>query len=148
MSTVAKACCAYFILLAILRMTGRRTGKRTAAFEMLLIFLLGGQMTRAVLGNDNSFTNGVLGVCTVGLIHTIVSYLRYRFPAFERVLDGTPLLIFSDGRWRREAMDIVMVDEEDVHTAAREQGLDSLDPVHQAVVERNGAISILKKNDD
>ena len=146
MTTVLKACCAYFVLLTILRVTGRRTGKRTAAFEMLLIFLLGGQMTRAVLGNDNSFTNGLIGVSTVGLIHTIVSYVRYRSPSFERVLDGTPLEIFADGRWRQDAMDLVMVDEEDVRTAAREDGLETLEPVKSAVVERNGAISILKKD--
>ena len=145
MGTVLRAAFAYLILLLILRVTGRRTGKRTAAFEMLLIFLLGGQMTRAVLGNDHSFTNAVIGVSAVGLIHTAVSYARYRWPRFEKVLDGTPVLIMRDGRLESESMDLVRVDREDVFTAAREQGIEDLDQVKYAIVERNGAISIIEK---
>jgi uncharacterized membrane protein YcaP (DUF421 family) len=40
METVVRAAAAYFVLLLMLRVTGRRTRKRAAPVEILLIFCL------------------------------------------------------------------------------------------------------------
>src|SRR5436190_11103701 len=72
MGTIIKAAAAYLVLLLLLRITGRRTGKRMATFEILLIFLLGGQMTQTIIGEDRSFTNALTGVSTIALCHAFV----------------------------------------------------------------------------
>jgi uncharacterized membrane protein YcaP (DUF421 family) len=146
METVFKAAAAYFVLLLILRVTGRRTGKRMTTFEILLIFLLGGQMTQTILGDDRSFTNALLGVSTVGLLHASVAYLKQKSHRIAKVVDGTPLVIFADGEWQRSCMEMVRVQKEDVLASAREEGIDKLEDIRYAIVERNGAISIIKKD--
>ena len=50
------------------------------AFKILLIFLLGGQTTQTVIGDDRSFTNALTGVSTVPLCHTFVSWLKIKSP--------------------------------------------------------------------
>jgi uncharacterized membrane protein YcaP (DUF421 family) len=47
--------------------------------------------------------------------------------------------------WKKNRCIFVRVDREDVFTAAREQGIEDLDAVKFAIVERNGAISIIEK---
>jgi len=73
MGTITKAAAAYLVLLLLLLITGRRTGKRIATFEILLIFLLGGQMTQTIIGEDRSFTNALTGVSTIALCHAFIS---------------------------------------------------------------------------
>lgn len=146
MDTILKATAAYFVLLLLLRVTGRRTGKRMATFEILLIFLLGGQMTQTVIGEDRSFTNALTGVSTVALCHAFVSWLKIKWPLAARIIDGTPLIIYKDGEWERECMNMVRVQKQDVHQHAREEGIENEDQIRLITVERNGAISIIKKD--
>lgn len=145
MGTILKAAAAYFVLLLLLRITGRRTGKRMATFEILLIFLLGGQMTQTVIGEDRSFTNALTGVSTVALCHAFTSWLKIKSPLAARIIDGTPLIIYQNGKWEGECMEMVRVQKQDVRQHAREEGIDSEDEIRLITVERNGAISIIKK---
>lgn len=145
MGTVIRAALAYSVLLLLLRVTARRTGKRMTTVEILLIFLLGGQMTQSILGDDRSFTNALLGVSTVAMMHTLVSWIKTRSTRVARLIDGTPLLIYANGEWLLESMNLVRVQKEDVLQAAREDGLENEERIRYAIVERNGAISIIKR---
>jgi uncharacterized membrane protein YcaP (DUF421 family) len=144
METVFKAIAAYFTLLLLLRITGRRTGKRMTTFEILLIFLLGGQMTQTILGEDRSFTNAFLGVSTVALCHSFVAWLKTRSRTFGKVVDGAPIVIYANGEWEDDRMDMVRVIKEDVLQHAREEGLENEEDIKYVIVERNGALSIIK----
>lgn len=147
METVFRAIAAYLILLVMLRITGRRQGKRMTSFEILLIFLLGGQMTQSILGEDRSLMNAFIGVATVALMHALFATLKQRSELVERLVDGTPILVYADGRWIEESMDMVRVQREDVRASARGEGIDDFEKVRYAIVERNGSISIIKKED-
>lgn len=147
MDTVFRAAAAYLILLLMLTITGRRQGKRMTSFEILLIFLLGGQMTQSILGEDRSLVNAFVGVSTVALMHTLFATLKQRSRFVERLVDGTPILVYADGRWIEDSMDMVRVQREDVRASARGEGIDDFDQVRYAIVERNGSISIIQKQD-
>ena len=145
MGTVFRAIAAYWILLFLLRLTGRRTGKRFTPFEILLIFLLGGQMTQSILGDDRSLTNALIGVTTVALMHSFVAWLKLRSKTLAQIVDGTPLIVYCDGEWIEDSMRMLRVEKEDVLASARQDGIETLHNVRYAIVERNGAISIIKK---
>lgn len=57
---------------------------------------------------------------------------------------GEPLIILENGRPLHDRMNRERVDEEDILEAARElQGLERLDQIRYAILERNGAITIV-----
>jgi uncharacterized membrane protein YcaP (DUF421 family) len=145
METVLRAAVAYWVLLFALRITGRRSGKRLTPFEILLIFLLGGQMTQAILADDRSLTNAVTGVSTVALMHAAVAGAKLRWMWLAKIVDGTPMVVFKDGELYRDRMNMVRISEEDIRASLREDGELELEKVKLAVVERNGAISIIEK---
>jgi uncharacterized membrane protein YcaP (DUF421 family) len=59
-------------------------------------------------------------------------------------MDGVPLVLVHEGRLLRERMERVRIDEDDILTAAREtHGLERLDQVKHAVLEREGSISVI-----
>ena len=61
-------------------------------------------------------------------------------------MEGLPLIILEEGRPLRDRMKKERVDEEDILTAAREHhGLERLDQIKYAVLERSGGISIIPK---
>ncbi|MCF4126584.1 DUF421 domain-containing protein [Methylobacterium sp. SyP6R] len=145
MNTVLKAAAAYVIVLFVIRLIGRRTASQQAPIDMVVLFLFGGLSVSAVLGDDRSFVGAMSALFTVGLMHVAVSWLKLRFVWFERIVDGTPIVVFRDGRWNETAMRRLRMQQADIRTAARQEKLDDLDKVAVAIVERDGTVSILEK---
>lgn len=82
MHTIVHAIAGYFFLLLTVRILSRRLGAQMTPFEFVLIFLIGGVIILATVGDDYSEVNSVCAVITVGLMHRLVSYLKQRFPRF------------------------------------------------------------------
>ena len=146
MVTIVNAAIIYWVLLFAFRLIGRRGPSMTTPFEIILLFMLGGMGMQAILGADHSLTNAVLGIATVVMMHVLVSTLKTWSERFGRVVDGTPVLIYSNGSWQKEPMRRLRVHQQDVMAAARSQGVERLEQIKYVIVERNGGISVLKQN--
>ncbi|HEY7154966.1 MAG TPA: YetF domain-containing protein [Gemmataceae bacterium] len=145
MVTIVNAAVIYWVLLFALRLIGRRGPNMMTPFEIILLFLMGGMGMQAIIGNDHSLTNAVLGIATVVMMHVLVASLKVRSTYFGRLVDGTPVMIFCKGQWEPERMKQLCVDAQDVMAAARSQGMERLEQIKYVIVERNGGISVLKK---
>ena len=145
MQTVFKAALAYLVVTIVLRIIGRRTASQQAPMDMVVLFLFGGLSVSAVLGEDHSFFGAMSALFTVGMMHVAVSCLKIRFVWLERLLDGTPVVVLHDGQWTEQAMRRLRLQQADIRTAARQRGLDDMDQVKVAIVERDGTISIIEK---
>jgi uncharacterized membrane protein YcaP (DUF421 family) len=144
MQTVIRAIVGYFFLLLTVRVLSRRPGAQMTPFEFVLIFLIGGVIILSTVGDDHSEINAVCAVLVVGMLHRDIGQLKQQFPSFGRLVDGTPLVLIKNGEWQKEVMDYMRLQETDVMAAARTTGLKSLHEIEYAVLERNGAISIIK----
>jgi uncharacterized membrane protein YcaP (DUF421 family) len=145
MHTVLYATVGYFFLLVAVRVLSRRPGAQMTPFEFVLVFLMGGVIILSTVGDDHSVTNAVCGVLTVGLWHRTVSTLKIRFPRLGAIVDGTPLVVLERDQWHTEVMQKMRLADDDVMAAARVKGVKTLDQIKYAVLERNGAISVIKK---
>lgn len=145
MYTILHAIIGYFFLLLTVRVLIRRPGAQMTPFEFVIIFLIGGVIILSTVGDDRSMTNCTCAVIAVGLMHRLVAILRTKFPRFGAWIDGIPMVLLRNGCWQMEAMEGLRLDPQDIMAAAREKGLTSLSEIKYAVVERNGAISIIKE---
>jgi uncharacterized membrane protein YcaP (DUF421 family) len=73
----------------------------------------------------------------------VLSLVKQRWPRVETLLDGTPLVVVEKRRPIAERTKRVRVHERDVLAAARREGLERMAQVTYAVLERNGAVSII-----
>ena len=144
MTTIIYAIAGYWFLLLTVRVLSRRPGAQMTPFEFVLIFLIGGAIILATVGDDRSETNAVCAVIAVGLMHRLVSFLKRHFPRFGLLVDGTPLVLLKDREWQTEIMGKMRIQDMDVMAAARTKGLKTLSQIRYAILERLGSISIIK----
>lgn len=144
MNTIAHAVVGYFFLLLTVRVLTRRPGAQLTPFEFVIVFLMGGIIILTTAGNDHSITNTVCAVLCVGLLHRAVSWFKQKYPAVGAWIDGTPLVLVKNGEWQTEVMDRMRMQDTDVMAGARLKGLKDLNQIKYAILERNGAISIIK----
>jgi uncharacterized membrane protein YcaP (DUF421 family) len=147
MYTFVHAIFGYLFLLLMVRILARRPGAQMTPFEFVLIFLLGGVIILATAGDDRSMTNCYGGVIVVCMMHRLMGWLKQRSPKLGAIIDGTPILLLKDNRWQSASMDQARIDDTDVMAAARAKGLKTLDQIKYAVLERNGAITVIKKDE-
>jgi len=144
MDAVLRASAIYFVLLVVFRLAGKRDLGQMTSFDFVLLLIIGESTQQALLGDDFSVTNACLVIVTLVGANIFLSVLKQRWPALGKWLDGVPLIIVERGRPLRERMDQERVDEEDVLAAARErQGLERLEQIKYAVLERSGGISVV-----
>jgi uncharacterized membrane protein YcaP (DUF421 family) len=143
-SIVLRAAIGYLVLLFAVRLIGRRAFSMMAPFDLILLFLFGGIMIGAIVGDDHSFVGAVSAVFTIGLMHILVSWGKTRFPIFGKIVDGTPVVVYEFGRWHEKRMRALRLNQQDVMAAARQRGLKSLDQVRYAIAERDGKIAIVE----
>lgn len=146
MSTILHAVAGYFLLLLVVRVLRRRAGSQITLFEFVIVFLMGGIVILSTVGRDRSVTNCTCAVIAVGLIHRTLSWVKAKSPRLGSIIDGTPLVVIKRGEWQQEVVRGMMLRREDVEAAARSASVTDVDQVDYAILERNGRISIMPKD--
>ena len=137
----------YSFLLLFFRISGQRSLGQVTTFDFVLLLIIAETTQQALLGDDYSLTSAFLLIVVLLSIDIGLSLLKRHSPRIDRLLEGLPLVIVEDGKPLRERMTRARVDDEDILSAARTlQGLERMDEIKYAVLERNGGISIIKKS--
>ena len=146
MESVIRPTFVYLFVLVLLRLTGRRTLAQITTFDFVLLLIISEATQQALIGVDNSMINSAIVVATLIGLNILMSLLKQRSRWFDRLLDDIPLVIVSDGKPLKDRMQQARVDEDDVLDAARElHGLERMDQIRHAILERDGQISIIPR---
>ena len=148
MDAVLRASAIYLVLLLISRITGKRSLAQITTFDFVLLLVIGEATQQALLGNDFSVINAAIVIVTLLTIDVGLSLAQARFPRFGPWLDDVPLVLVEDGQMLQRRMDKSRISEADIlHAARSTQGLERMDQVKYAVLERTGDISIIPKQE-
>jgi uncharacterized membrane protein YcaP (DUF421 family) len=146
MNPILRATVVYFFLMLVFRLAGKRSLAQITAFDFVLLLIIGEATQNALIGQDYSLSNAGLVIMTLVMLDIGLSLVKARFPRLEPVLDDLPLVLVENGRAITDRMREARVDEDDVLAAARHlQGLERLDQVKYAVLERSGGITVIPK---
>jgi uncharacterized membrane protein YcaP (DUF421 family) len=147
MESVLRALAIYGVLLLLFRITGKRSLGQITTFDFILLLIISEAIQNGMVGSSYSITNALVLVATLVGVDIALSLLKRRSPRLEKYLDGTPLVIVDHGRALRDRMYKARVDETEVLSAARHEGLERMEQIKYAVLERNGEISIIPRDD-
>lgn len=146
MEAILRAASVYGFLLLIFRVFGKRSLAQITTFDFVLLLIVAETTQQALLSDDFSVTNSMILVATLFVVYAGLSQLKARWPWFDRAAENVPLIVVKDGKPLFDRMRKCGIDIEDVLTAARErQGLDRLEQIKYAVLEKNGGISIVPR---
>lgn len=149
MNPILRAAAVYAFMIVVVRISGRRTLGEMTSFDFILLMLISETTQNAMVGEDNSLTNCFLIILTLVTIDIGLSLIKRRSRRVEKWIDGVPTVLVEDGRVIKDRMEKARVSVEDVMEAARElQGLERMDQIKYAVLERGGQITIIPKSID
>jgi uncharacterized membrane protein YcaP (DUF421 family) len=138
----------FIICLILVRISGRRSFGLGMPLDNVTIILLGAILSRTVVG-ASPFIPTIAAAACLAILHRICGWLGFYNKIFGRVLKGTEIILYGDGKFNERNMRYGMVTKKDILSHLRLNGnTDSLDSIDRVYLERNGKISFIKKKTD
>ena len=145
MDLVVRATVAFFLVLLLTRIVGRRELSSLQPFDVILLVVIGDLVQQGVTQNDFSVTGMILVGGTIGVLTIATSFLGFRFPRLRPILEGEPVVVVDDGKVLEKNLRRERITLDELAAAARVQQIASLDDVRWAVAETSGQISFIRK---
>jgi uncharacterized membrane protein YcaP (DUF421 family) len=148
MESILRAGFMYFFLMFIVRMSGARTLAEMTTFDFVLLLIIGDASQQAITSNDYSVTNAVIVITTFIVLDLIFTFIKSKYKKVERILDGSPIILINQGKVVKKMLKLTKIDECDILEAARKnQGLETLEQIKYAILEKGGDITVIPLQD-
>ncbi len=137
---------AYVLLVLLLRLTGKRTLSKMNAFDFVVTVALGSTLATIILSKDVVLAEGLLALGVLVGMQYVVAWLSARFEWVDQLVKATPALLAYRGRLLHDALRRERVSEDEVISAIRSAGMNSLEEAEAVVLETSGDFSVLPRS--
>ena len=137
----------YLALLLGLRLTGTRQLGQMSTFDLVLLLIISNAVQNAMVGPDTTLAGGLVAAGVLIGWHTVIDRVRRRSRGVARWLSGEGVMLVNHGAVLEEHARRAGISRDDLLQALREHGVSSVTDVRLAVLEPDGAISVIRNDD-
>jgi uncharacterized membrane protein YcaP (DUF421 family) len=141
---VIRTVVAFFVIVLITRIVGRRELSSMEPFDLILLVVLGDLVQQGVTQNDESMTGAILVLFTLTVLTTGLAYANFRFSSLRPALEGHPVVLVENGKLIERNANRERLTVEEIESEARLQQIESLEQVRLGILETSGRISFIK----
>jgi uncharacterized membrane protein YcaP (DUF421 family) len=145
MDIVLRAAVAYVFIVFLLRIIGRRELSSLGPTDIVLLVVMGDLIQNGVTQSDYSVTGVFLAVSTIALMSVGMSFITFKSPFAQRLVEGEPVILVEDGNPIAKNLKSERLNVDDVAEQMRGQGIESLEQIKWCVLESSGSMSFVKK---
>jgi uncharacterized membrane protein YcaP (DUF421 family) len=145
METVIRIVILYTVIIAGLRILGKREFGQLSPAELVTLLIVPEIVSPALVRDDPSLTNAIVGTTTLFSLVFLVSLLMHHVRPLEKVISSSPTLLVSDGRFLAENMNKERISPDEIYTEMRKVGLHELAQVRWVVLESDGKLSVIPR---
>jgi len=138
-----------FIVGVIAFLTGRYMLKRSinqlTAYDFVLVWILGALTVAPLLDGEISFTYTLVPLTTLFFWHYIISLISQRNRKISLFFNGKPVILIDNGKIIKENLKKHFINIDLLMSELRLKNVFDISEVKYAVLETNGHLSIIKK---
>jgi uncharacterized membrane protein YcaP (DUF421 family) len=143
-----RAALVFLIALLLIRFSGRRAFGQRSPFDNVITILLGAILSRSVVKSDVSFFAPIAAAAVIAMLHRVFSWISFYSDLFGRIVKGDEKILFKDGKRNEKNMRHTFITEKDLLEGIRREGnVEDESKIKEAWVERDGGISVIKKEE-
>ena len=126
-----------------LRMTGKRAMKQLSVFDLLLIIALGTTAGDPMIYKEVGIAFSLIAFIVAFGGYRVITYFITRSKRVERVLEGEPIYIISDGKATESSLNYHELAMDEFFAVLRNKQIYQLGQIEAAIFETSGEISLL-----
>jgi uncharacterized membrane protein YcaP (DUF421 family) len=137
----------YLLVLAGIRLSGKREVGQMTPFDLTLLLLLSNSVQNAMTGPDTSLVGGAVAATTLLVLNYLVAEVSGGNRRFRKYIQGQPTLLIHYGEILEANMAKEHVSMDELERSLREHGVSTYKQAALATLEVDGSISVLKYDD-
>lgn len=133
----------YLFIVVAIRLFGKKELAQLSVVDLVFILLISNAVQNAMVGPDSTLSGGLVAASTLFIVNYILKYLQYRFPKFNKVIEGDATMLIYKGKMIESHMKKAQITSDELMEAVREHGVATVEEVDLAILEVDGSISVL-----
>jgi len=134
---------AYAGLIALLRLSGKRTLSKLNAFDLVVTVALGSTLATILLSSDVALAEGIAAFALLIGLQFLVTWTSARSSTVARLVRAEPTLLLRRGELLPAAMRRERMTEPEVLSAVRDSGDQRLEDAEAVVLESDGTLTAI-----
>ena len=143
LAIVLRVVLVYVALVVMVRVAGKREIGQLGPLDLLAMLILSETVSPALTAQDDSLPAALTAAGTLLVLTAGMGRLAYRSRRMERLIDGRPVELVREGKLDAAAAEKERVTRQELETALRRGGVETVAEVRRAVVEPNGEITVI-----
>lgn len=140
---VVRGSLVYWFLFLLFRFVLRRDAGSIGLADILLLVVIADAAQNAMAGPYQSVAEGIVLVGTIAAWNWLMDWAGYRYAGVRRFLEPPSLPLVRQGRVLHRNLRREMITRNELMTAIRQHGVDSVEAVHSALLESDGSITVI-----
>lgn len=137
----------YLVLLVGLRLTGQRQLGQMSSFDLVLLLIISNAVQNAMVGQDTSLVGGLVAAGILIFWHQVIDRVRRTSRRASRLIAGEGIMLINNGTVLGEHLVRAGLTMDELLQALREHGVGRVTDVRLAVLEPDGAVSVIRFDD-
>lgn len=137
----------YIFVVGALRVMGKRQIGELEASELVVTIIISDIAAMPITNIEVPLLTNVAAILILMTLEVLLSYLAYRSTSVRRILYGSPSTFFKNGRFNQSEMMKQRFNVADIMEELRGNGVCSLSDVEYIIMETNGNVSVIPKQE-
>ncbi|TXC92961.1 DUF421 domain-containing protein [Metabacillus litoralis] len=136
---------AFLTLLIVTRIIGRKEISQMTFFNFISAIALGSLGANVAVNSNLSLLNGILSIVGWGLITIVIGLVDIKSKKARVMIEGEPIIVIKNGQIMEQKLRQLRMDTEELISMVRKKNVFSLKDVDYAIMEVDGQLSVMKK---
>lgn len=134
-------------LFLVTKMIGKKQVSELSLFDYVISISIGNFAAEMTMNLDSQVLNGFVSLVIFGSIATMVAILTMKSVILRRFFMGTPTIVIQNGAFVLKNLKKIKFDMNDFLETARSAGFFDISQIKYAIMEADGKISFLPKEE-
>jgi uncharacterized membrane protein YcaP (DUF421 family) len=136
----------FILILILFRVTGKHIFTQTSPVTMIFLVSIGAIFAGSITQGKLTFVDGFIMLTTLILLISLTTYIVARYPQLRGYLNSKPTILYYNGHFLTENMNLENVSLQDMEAELRQAGQASFKNIQTIILESNGQYSIIPYN--
>lgn len=146
-NTIIKGVLIYILALFLSKLIGIKIISQMNFFDFITGISVGSMIAKIIIDKDHVVFSGITALILFTILTIGTSYLNMKSYAVRKLINARPTILIEDGRIIDKSMKKLRITMNELNMKLREKDVFNLKDVHFAIMEKNGTLSILLKED-
>ena len=142
-----RTCLIYCILIVVMRLMGKRQIGELEVSDLVTTILISEIASLPITNTAIPLSHAVIPTATLLSFEVISSFLIAKYPKVKNLLTARPSILIKKGSFCRKAMLDARISTDELIGELRQQGITDPSEVLYAILEQNGKITVIPKEE-